>query len=124
MTNIKNQIRNSLTVTSLDQNLQVTAEFCLSEDFIGFQGHFPGRPVLPAVCMISAVLATVQKALGKNVALEVVKSAKFFAPVTPEERVRIEFKLDSLSEPREIRARLTRNNKKTAIIYLAIRQPD
>ena len=39
---------------------EVTARFLFPAAFIGFQGHFPERPVLPAVCKIQAAIAVLE----------------------------------------------------------------
>ena len=33
----------------------VTGRFCFPESFIGFQGHFPGHPVMPGVLQVEAM---------------------------------------------------------------------
>jgi 3-hydroxyacyl-[acyl-carrier-protein] dehydratase len=67
------------------------------EDAI-FSGHFPGRPILPGVLMIEAVgqtaavmmaAATTEGTIG-NALLAAVNRFKFFKPVTPGQKVRIQ----------------------------------
>jgi 3-hydroxyacyl-[acyl-carrier-protein] dehydratase len=64
-----------------------TARFVFPAGFIGFQGHFPGRPVLPAVCEIQATVAMLEAWRQKRVKLREIISAKFSAPVTCDEEV-------------------------------------
>lgn len=51
-TEIKTQI---LTCVSRDEQ-SFTYELRFSSDFIGFNGHFPGTPVLPGFCQVQTVL--------------------------------------------------------------------
>ncbi len=62
----------------------VVGRFRLPAAFTGFQGHFPGRPVLPAVCEIMAVVATWRRWTGREITLREIVSAKFLAPVLPD----------------------------------------
>jgi 3-hydroxyacyl-[acyl-carrier-protein] dehydratase len=66
---------------------ELRARFVFRADFIGFQGHFPGRPILPAVCEIQAALAMLEAWKGKPVALRDIILAKFATPVTCDEEV-------------------------------------
>ena len=60
--------------------------------FIGFAGHFPGNPVLPAIVQIRAVVSLAEADGGKTLALAAVRSAKFLAPVRPDEDVWIRYR--------------------------------
>jgi 3-hydroxymyristoyl/3-hydroxydecanoyl-(acyl carrier protein) dehydratase len=65
----------------------VTSSFIFPPDFIGFQGHFPTRMVLPGACQIQCALSTLEKALGKRVELQEIQRAKYVAPVFPDDHV-------------------------------------
>jgi 3-hydroxymyristoyl/3-hydroxydecanoyl-(acyl carrier protein) dehydratase len=64
-----------------------TALFTFSPDFPGFDGHFPGNPVVPGIALLMAAARTVSPAVPAEVA-EIVR-CKFFRPVLPGETVRI-----------------------------------
>jgi 3-hydroxyacyl-[acyl-carrier-protein] dehydratase len=55
--------------------------------FIGFSGHFPGNPVLPAIVQIRAAVSLAEEEGGKTLRLSAVRSAKFLAPIRPDEDV-------------------------------------
>ena len=55
----------------------------LDENFVGFQGHFEGRPVLPALAQVFIAQDMVITLLKRPVTLEAVTQAKFLSPVTP-----------------------------------------
>jgi 3-hydroxymyristoyl/3-hydroxydecanoyl-(acyl carrier protein) dehydratase len=61
--------------------------FSFPSGFIGFQGHFPQKKVLPGVCQIQCVLTLLEQGSGKAVALKEVVLAKYFAPVFPDDEV-------------------------------------
>lgn len=54
-----------------------------------FTGHFPGRPVLPAVAVLDATLACLRQATGETRALASVVSAKFTAVIEPGRAIRV-----------------------------------
>jgi len=66
---------------------ELTARFLFPTGFIGFQGHFPGRPVLPAVCNIQAAIAMLEAWKETDVSLDEIISAKFAAPIGDDEEV-------------------------------------
>jgi 3-hydroxymyristoyl/3-hydroxydecanoyl-(acyl carrier protein) dehydratase len=61
-----------------------SAQCRFPEDFAGFQGHFPDRPILPGVCLIQTAVAALESRLGLPVRLTRVVSAKWLAPVLPD----------------------------------------
>ena len=68
---------------------RIVGRFRLPAAFTGFQGHFPGRPVLPGVCEIMAVVATWQKWTGRVTTIHEVVSAKFLASVLPDQEMAV-----------------------------------
>ncbi len=118
MNRIREEIRNSLSLTSRnDDNFE--AELTPPSDFTGFQGHFTGNPILPGVCMLEAVIAAVNRALGVSLNITEVKKAKFFAPVSPDMTVKLEISLDRQENTYLIRAGLSSDNRKIAVISLS-----
>ncbi len=68
------------------------AEVTIAADHPAFAGHFPGRPVLPGVALLSLVMETLQARPALRAALgeaPCIASAKFLAPVVPGTRLRI-----------------------------------
>jgi 3-hydroxymyristoyl/3-hydroxydecanoyl-(acyl carrier protein) dehydratase len=62
----------------------LTGHFCFRPGFLGFQGHFPGRPILPAFVQVATALTMVQDALGRPLALTALDRARFRRPVSPD----------------------------------------
>ena len=65
----------------------VKSRLLFPDDFIGFQGHFPDKKVLPGVCQIQSALAAVAKARRQQVVLKEITLAKYFLPVGPGEEI-------------------------------------
>ncbi|MFA6054223.1 MAG: hypothetical protein WC769_02490 [Thermodesulfovibrionales bacterium] len=68
----------------------LTACFVFPADFIGFQGHFPQKKLLPGVCQIQCIIYMLEKWKKNNVALMEIVSAKFLSPVLPLEEITCE----------------------------------
>ena len=60
--------------------------------FRGFDGHFPGNPVVPAVCQLSALEVLVHLALGhQNLKLATISLMKCRAPLLPNDTATFAF---------------------------------
>jgi len=64
-----------------------SSRFIFPPEFLGFQGHFPEKKVLPGACQIQCALTTIEHASKKAVGLKEVMLAKYFAPVFPQEEM-------------------------------------
>lgn len=52
-------------------------------DFVGFSGHFPDHPILPAVVQVRTVVSLAEERAGRPLRLVEIRSAKFLAPIPP-----------------------------------------
>lgn len=64
---------------------EASQTFVLTPEFIGFQGHFPGAPVLPAFVQTLMGRHVLQTWLGHERQLKEVDRAKFKQPIGPGE---------------------------------------
>lgn len=104
-----------------DDGQELTAHFCFSQEFIGFKGHFPGKPVLPGVCKIQAILCMLQEATQKTPQLKEIVSAKFFTPVTCNEEIVCTVRqVSEGSEETRVLALITNRDKKISEIKLKV----
>lgn len=62
--------------------------FCFPPDFIGFAGHFPGQPVLPAVVQICMVRLFWSDVVSPVDSLDVI-SAKFLKHLLPDQEIMV-----------------------------------
>lgn len=48
-----------------------------------FEGHFPGRPVLPGVCQMQIIKELVEQHIGQSLNYSSIRELKFLNPVIP-----------------------------------------
>ena len=58
-----------------------------------FAGHFPGRPIVPGVLLLQAVLDEAERWLGRELSARSLPQAKFSAPLLPEQDAELELRL-------------------------------
>jgi len=95
--------------------------FVFSPEFIGFQGHFPTKKVLPGACQIQCALTTIERASKKVVGLKEIMLAKYFTPVFPDEEMTCTVHSigDEVSEP-TYKAVITKGAAKVAEMKLRV----
>jgi 3-hydroxyacyl-[acyl-carrier-protein] dehydratase len=70
-----------------EQGYELT--FRLGDDFIGFQGHFPGHPILPAFVQLLMGECAVARHNPRVWSLHRVERGKFLRPIPPNEPVTV-----------------------------------
>jgi 3-hydroxyacyl-[acyl-carrier-protein] dehydratase len=63
--------------------------FRFGDDFLGFQGHFPGHPILPAFVQLLLGECAVRRRSDRPWILRRVERAKFLRPIQPNEPVTV-----------------------------------
>ena len=117
MSRLRKEIRSSIKHYWMDTAGVLLAHFSFTTSFVGFQGHFPGKPILPGVCLIQAMLSLSEAYHRIPIRLVELKTAKFIAPVLPGEDIIME--CQEVSKPgREIviKASCKKDNKKIAML--------
>ncbi len=86
---------------------RATAEFNFDESFPGFDGHFPGSPLLPGIMLLKAALVLCEDLLERPLELSCIEKAKFAGRVLPGQSVRLEVRLTPTADHWKVRASLT-----------------
>ena len=66
-------------VQTADQEYVCKVDF--DADFAGFEGHFPGNPIVPGVCLIELSRVMAEQAAGLELVLQEISLCKFRHPV-------------------------------------------
>ncbi len=65
------------------------ASFLFPPEFVAFQGHFPGRAILPGACQVQCLLTMLEEFTGKPLVLKEIVLAKYITPVLPDEAIKV-----------------------------------
>ena len=106
----------SLREGPVDNGESVTASFVFTGTFAGFDGHFPGNPVVPGIAQIYAAMIT----LGGSMALSEVRRCKFMRPVLPDEAVAVTVFRESTEAALRCKAEVTANGEVCATMNLVL----
>ncbi|MEN8140718.1 MAG: beta-hydroxyacyl-ACP dehydratase [Thermodesulfobacteriota bacterium] len=71
------------------ESLALSARFNFPDSFPGFEGHFPGQPVLPAIIQLGAVRYLAQCALDTPLSPVAYGRTKFRGMISPREEIEI-----------------------------------
>ncbi len=81
-------------VIKQEENLvNTSSKFRFPASFIGFEGHFPGQPVLPAVIQLISVRLLTEKTLDQYLFPSQYGKTKFRQIVEPEQDIVIEIEM-------------------------------
>lgn len=72
------------------EGFEVKAELIINADHKIFEGHFPGRPVVPGVCMMQMVKEIMEQVTGKKTSLSKAPEMKFLVVIDPGQNNRIQ----------------------------------
>ena len=86
------------TTKAGDDCLQVQASASFPESFIGFAGHFPKAPVLPAIVQLATVRLLVERAVQQHLKDERFSRTKFRGMVGPAEDIFLQLKIDGTTD--------------------------
>ena len=121
MSRLTDEILECMSDYTVGADGKFSARFNFPVGFVGFQGHFPGQPVLPGICKIQTVLVMLEQLNGDKQVLSEVVQAKYFAPVTCEQELYFECtKRDSDNSDTTVKALVTINDKKVAQLSLKV----
>lgn len=84
---IRNEIERQMRVTVTDAG-EPEASFCFPPEFSGFQGHFPGKAVLPGACQLQCLRAFLEHLAAQPLEITTIVLAKYLQPVLPGETIR------------------------------------
>jgi 3-hydroxyacyl-[acyl-carrier-protein] dehydratase len=63
---------------------RASRRYCFSDHFIGFSGHFPGYPILPAFVQVLMGLTVIEEWKGRPFQLFSLEKAKFHIELKPD----------------------------------------
>ncbi|MGY0391044.1 3-hydroxyacyl-ACP dehydratase [Bizionia sp. KMM 8389] len=70
------------------------ANITINKDHTVFEGHFPGNPVTPGVCMMQIIKELTEEILSKKLFMTSASNVKFMAIINPNETPDLTLSLD------------------------------
>ncbi len=95
-------------------NGRAKAKLNFPERFIGFQGHFPGMPILPGIMMLHLSMMVTELLLEEALICQQIVTAKFSRQVFPRQELGIEIETAKEGQTYPTRAKLTLSGEKCA----------
>ncbi|GAB1410791.1 hypothetical protein MASR1M90_19450 [Desulfovibrionales bacterium] len=89
--------------------------------FIGFDGHFPQKPILPGIVQIMAAAYTAS--MGVHSMVQTITRCKFTHPVAPDELMHVTVRIEQKNSMSQARAVLTVNEQPCSTISFTLAQP-
>ena len=74
----------------IDEEGAASGRYVFPADFVGFEGHFPGYPVLPAIVQVLAAQLVVEQMAARVLRLTKLDKAKFHIRIGPLQEIRVE----------------------------------
>jgi len=71
----------------------IEAHFCFDKDLALFQGHFPGKPMLPGVMQIEMVRVMVEMTQKMPFMINHIKKIKYLKPIFPGDHIKVKIEL-------------------------------
>jgi len=100
----------------------LSARFSFPGDFVGFDGHFPDGKVRPGVCQLQGGTAVLETWRGVRVSLTEVVSAKYMAPIGPDEEIVCRLRdISGASGEATLKARIESGGGKVADFRVRVR---
>lgn len=93
----------------------------LDPEFAGFEGHFPGAPILPGMCHVDLALRAASLALGVAFELVAVERAKFTRKALPGEELRIRLAFRAAGDSTSVAADHSIGGEPAADLRLTVR---
>ncbi|SFE14683.1 3-hydroxyacyl-[acyl-carrier-protein] dehydratase [Chitinophaga sp. CF118] len=72
-----------------------------------FEGHFPGRPVVPGVCMMQTIQELLERLLQKKMTLKKAANMKFLNMIDPTANPQVEITLQHKLQEDELKVTAT-----------------
>jgi 3-hydroxyacyl-[acyl-carrier-protein] dehydratase len=82
-------VKSELDMIKEDDPVEITGRFCFKRGFIGFSGHFPGYPLLPAVIQLLTAQILVERQKGCRIKVTLIEKAKFLSEIRPGDHITV-----------------------------------
>ncbi len=86
---------------------KVTARIAFNEAHKIFEGHFPGHPVVPGVCMMQIVREVMEQDFSKRLKIAIGNNLKFLSIIDPTKNPEVEVGITYTTEGNDFKVNAT-----------------
>jgi len=83
LSHIQSELQQRLRPAPRQDDGSFRSSITFDRDFCGFDGHFPGNPIVPAVCLLSAAVLQAGEIAGCPLQLQEITTMKFKQHLVP-----------------------------------------
>lgn len=98
MTPIEKDLADTLVGSIVCKQNTATATYNLPKSFKGFDGHFPGHPILPAVLQVMLGKIVCNALTSRPLAVKSIERAKFMQEISPDMNIQVSATQKDVSE--------------------------
>ena len=102
----------------VEEGVAATKRYRFSNDFIGFSGHFPGYPILPAFVQIMMACTLAEELKGRTLEPATIEKAKFLLEIRPEQEILLRIRERTIGARPGYEARLVVNDEVAASFHM------
>ncbi|MDO3379816.1 3-hydroxyacyl-ACP dehydratase FabZ family protein [Geoalkalibacter halelectricus] len=94
MSQLRTEVAAAMTgPLAVDNDGWRVGRFRFAPDFIGFQGHFPEFPIVPAIVQVLAAQQVAETGLDGSLRFGAVENAKFLLQIRPDQEITVRCRL-------------------------------
>lgn len=109
------QVSNAVVI---EDGIEVRQSYCFPADFIGFEGHFPGYPIVPAVVQILMAQLLAEEHLGLVLPIRSIERSKFHRQLKPGDVIDVCCRRKQIRGKTVIDSQLTTDNELVAAFWI------
>lgn len=87
-----------LKVERQNHRLSISSLFCFPPSFLGFFGHFPNMPVLPAIIQLAAIRHLAEMTLERHLVPTGYGKTRFRGIISPDENIHCSLLLEEVKD--------------------------
>jgi len=96
----------------------LSARLSVRHDLPIFNGHFPGRPLLPGFLVVHLVFEYASELVGRPLRLRSIDKARFHNPILPGDTLDVLLRYDAAV--RRVSATFHKNGSKVAVVRMSV----
>lgn len=111
MNKITDAIEKYALGSAQNDGAEITGKYSFDKEFIGFSGHFPGYPILPAVMQLFVAQLLIEQQKGCKIRVTSIVKAKFLSEIKPDDQITVQCVDAVTDESQRSKVKITSGDK-------------